>query len=316
MSGSVQKWRLYCETDNRCEFVWQTDAPTQCPTNAAHTVRANSVDIAATATKTKRINASNSPYAVKSQNFYMCDTSAGAISITLPSACGKNAERTLYFVKDGTDGDAVTVTAYGSETIDGVTTPYTLSSDKAFVKLTSNSTDGWLSVSALDTDGGVEDERVDERTAPASDSWVFRDTKSNAINGGTNVASAWTTRPFNVTLRDCGAEILRSGNDFIVSQGTYSFHAECSFYKTQFTRLRLRNVTDNTTAAVSLNAFLNADSTGSVVLDDTIVVPSSQSKTFRLEYYCSRVQATTGLGRANGTGDAEIYAFIRFVKED
>jgi hypothetical protein len=48
MSGKLIKYRLYCTTDNRWEFVWKEEtepAPTTCPTNTTHTINSSSVSI-------------------------------------------------------------------------------------------------------------------------------------------------------------------------------------------------------------------------------------------------------------------------------
>ena len=42
MSKTVYYYKLYCETDSKWEYVWSETPPTQCPTNTAHTIDADS----------------------------------------------------------------------------------------------------------------------------------------------------------------------------------------------------------------------------------------------------------------------------------
>jgi hypothetical protein len=39
----ISKYRIYCETDSKYEYVWGEDAPTKCPVDTAHTVSTVSI---------------------------------------------------------------------------------------------------------------------------------------------------------------------------------------------------------------------------------------------------------------------------------
>ena len=45
---TVYKYRIYCNTDNKWEYVWSETAPTTCPTNTAHSVNSTSVSVVET----------------------------------------------------------------------------------------------------------------------------------------------------------------------------------------------------------------------------------------------------------------------------
>jgi hypothetical protein len=49
---TIYKWRIYCNTDNRWEYVWSETQPTTCPINTNHTVNNNSVNIVETLSDT------------------------------------------------------------------------------------------------------------------------------------------------------------------------------------------------------------------------------------------------------------------------
>ena len=308
----MKKWRLYFVDDDRCEYVWQTGAPTTCPTNALHTVRQNSIDVAATVTQFKRLSAHNSPFSVTNDNFFVVDTTDSNVNVSLPTASGKNNGKLLYFVKE-TGSNSIIVAAADGELIDNSVQPKTVVDS---LKLVSNGTDGWSTISIRDTDGTADDEQIDTKKRSGADIWIFQSRVANSLNGGTNVANSWATRSFNQMLLDGGSDIqfLSSNNTFVLQQGCYRFHAECVFYRTDFTRVRLFNVSDGVTEAVSLNAFAGTSGSFTVTVKHFINVDSIEPKTFRLEYFCTRLQYSNGLGRANGTGDAELYAIVRFIK--
>jgi hypothetical protein len=43
--STLNKYRIYCVTDDTQEFSWSETAPTTCPTNTAHTIDADSIVI-------------------------------------------------------------------------------------------------------------------------------------------------------------------------------------------------------------------------------------------------------------------------------
>ncbi len=42
---TIYKYRVYCSTDSKYEYVWSETLPTTCPTNTAHTIDSNNVSI-------------------------------------------------------------------------------------------------------------------------------------------------------------------------------------------------------------------------------------------------------------------------------
>jgi hypothetical protein len=43
--SSVYKYRVYCNTDSKYEYVWNTTAPTTCPTNTGHSINTGTISI-------------------------------------------------------------------------------------------------------------------------------------------------------------------------------------------------------------------------------------------------------------------------------
>jgi len=311
MSGTIHLWRIHCATDNRYEHVWSVAQPTVCPVDAGHALSNQSIwttNIVRTVHQTQRVVAANSPFSVGRKRFYRCDTTAGAITVTLPPSTAANSGAELHILKESADANAVTVQGHGGNLIDGAVTA-TLPGANNVLKVASNGDGTWTSVE-LNT---MSDAHIDVAVPTADKNWVFNDTKANAVQGGTNVANAWTTRAITNTVADDGAEVQRTGNELTLEQGSYLVRAEATFYLTEFTRMRLYNVTDAAVEFSSLNASAHADNTITVSLNGVVTVPTA-SKTYRIEYHCTRAQDLTGLGRANGTGDAEVYAVVHVVK--
>lgn len=45
MSVTINKYRIWCNTDSKWEYVWGENAPTKCPTNTTHTIDATKTAI-------------------------------------------------------------------------------------------------------------------------------------------------------------------------------------------------------------------------------------------------------------------------------
>lgn len=306
-----KKWRLYCNTDQRVEYVWQQTEPTTCPTNEMHELAPDSVSVACQCWKTKKIFPSNSPYNMIGHNFYVCRAAAEPVTVVLPSANGVNDGRRIYVVREGPH--SVYVYSGAGETINGSTTQLLLSTDKQFAKFLSDGNSNWISVPMRDEDDAPADEQIDATTSLVSDTWKYIFTQASGVNGGTNVINAWTRRELNFTERTNGNEALRNSSKFSLEQGSYTLHATAVFYKTGVTRLRLRNLTDDTIHSISHASYVYSDSPKQVLIDARIDIVSSTSKTFCLEYYCTQEQLDSGLGLAAGTGDDENY-FTIFIQ--
>lgn len=136
----IYKYRIYCTTDNKWEYIWDTVAPTVCPVSGGHGVNNDSIN-EVEKTKLKTIDNSKSPYKAK-KDFLKCDTSSGAITINLPKA-EKRQDKTLY-IQNISGTNNVTITPYGSELWDASNSSQTLTTDKQMVSVESDGT-SWAS---------------------------------------------------------------------------------------------------------------------------------------------------------------------------
>jgi len=114
----LYKYRLYCTTDEKWEYIWAENAPTTCPTNVSHTVNSNSIG-ALEDIKSGLITDADSPYLLQ-RTAVICDTTSGNITINLPKV---SRNKLVYLViHKRVAANTVTIDPAGSETIDGNST--------------------------------------------------------------------------------------------------------------------------------------------------------------------------------------------------
>lgn len=116
--SKIYKWRIYCDDDQRWEYIWSETAPTTCPTNVAHQVVSNSVsdleDIIA-----ETILAANSPHLIRSSAL-ICDTVGGNILVNLPDI--SRSINTRYVIVKKSTENTLTISAKPSELIEDAQT--------------------------------------------------------------------------------------------------------------------------------------------------------------------------------------------------
>lgn len=161
--------------------------------------------------------------------------------------------------------------------------------------LTANRTltlpDANVDLTRLDISGGVA---------------VLQDRKSAGTDGGSAVATTWTTRAINTEVSDPQGIVSLSSNQFTVSANCICEFATV-FHRTAAATARIYNVTDGTVAgdgtsvAVSSGAGISDHSVGACLL--------TSGKTYRLEYYAGAARTSDGLGLAVGAG-TEVYSSI------
>ena len=84
-------------------------------------------------------------------------------------------------------------------------------------------------------------------------SWLFSDTKSLGTVGGTAIAGSYQTRTINTTVLNGGTDATLSANQLTIGNGNWLIEVQSLFNSTDETKIRLRNVTDNSTILYSLN---------------------------------------------------------------
>ena len=149
MSGYINKYRIYCQTDGKWEYTWNTVTPTTCPTNSFHTINVNS--IAVSNYMKDPINVDVATFTLRKSNFYRCNTLSSSITFNLTPAAD-NKDRIVFFQKI-TNMNTLIIDAYSTELINGQLS-YSMTVDKEVIKLYCDGTT-WSFLSLADADGEI-----------------------------------------------------------------------------------------------------------------------------------------------------------------
>lgn len=143
---------------------------------------------------------------------------------------------------------------------------------------------------------------------------TFNETQANGTDGGSAVATTWTTRVLNTTVINGITGASLATNQVTLPAGTYVATVFSPLRNTNLTKIRLYNVTDASITAIGQN--VNIDSSASVGAVATLQAQFTiaASKAFAVQYYCQSSAATFGLGRAVSAGTSEIYTTIQIQK--
>lgn len=155
-------------------------------------------------------------------------------------------------------------------------------------------------------------------TSGLFDAYAYlRDERASGTDGGDTVANTWVTRTLNTEVFDSDNIVTLAGNQFTLQAGAYFVRARGPVWKSGADcrhKIRIRNITDGTTAAVGSSAFsANADSAMDSVLRGRIVIAAQ--KTFELQHRANQSQLGEGLGVDASTGEVEVYGEVEIWRE-
>lgn len=130
-----------------------------------------------------------------------------------------------------------------------------------------------------------------------------------------SVAATWNTRTLNTKVESVTPAVITLGaNQFTLPAGTYRVRANGPGYQCNLHQLRIRNITDGTTAAVGTSTNSSAaDFTATMALLSgrfTIASP----KVFELQHFTTTANAN-GLGNPVTSGEVETYGVVELIKE-
>ncbi len=104
---------------------------------------------------------------------------------------------------------------------------------------------------------------------------VFTESYPTNNNGPTYGTNSWNTVQLNTTGQTQGTSIQRSGTTIQLDQGTYYIDAHSIFHRPEEARLRVENVTSNTTELLSLSQHCDEFRTNAyLTLNGIIAVPA------------------------------------------
>jgi hypothetical protein len=147
-----------------------------------------------------------------------------------------------------------------------------------------------------------------QRASMAGRFAVLQDQRASGTAGGANV-TGWQTRTLNTETFDPDNIVpAPTANSF-----TPAVDCECVFesvtFQTGATIGRLWNVTDGVEVARSISQYSGQAAPGYSILSVGHAKVLA-GKTYRVEVYCTTVQATNGLGAPAASGGVEVYCTV------
>lgn len=134
-------------------------------------------------------------------------------------------------------------------------------------------------------------------------------------SGETFSATTWTARHLNTTISNTISGASLGSNQVTLPAGTYTLNAFARIYIASgggAATIRLRNVTDSTTALVG--PWIPAASGGDVTQQLQGTFTLSASKTLELDAYENATGTSTGGSVYGGSGEVEVYVDALFQK--
>lgn len=139
--------------------------------------------------------------------------------------------------------------------------------------------------------------------------------QSSGTAGGTTTLGAYTKYPLNTEVLDTDSLGSISSSVITLAAGTYNVWGWVIFYRTNSSRLRLRNTSDSATLILGSSTRAN---TGNNVSTSALIqgrFTIAASKNIELQYYCeSGSGESSALGFPVGSGESEVYGSISFER--
>jgi microcystin-dependent protein len=139
---------------------------------------------------------------------------------------------------------------------------------------------------------------------------ILQEQQPSGTPAGNASSGSWTKRNLNTEVSDVGGLCQLSNGQFALLAGTYAINASAPCYRGDKNRIRLFNVTDNSTAC--LGTIENAWGTTQTRSSITHIFTIPSTKTFEIQHYITTGEGE-GLGVALGQG-TEIYTNVEITR--
>lgn len=141
------------------------------------------------------------------------------------------------------------------------------------------------------------------------------ESQSTGSDGGGCSATTWQTRTLN-TEEDTDGIVALSSNEFTPISGDYVLMATAPAYYCGLHRLRLYNVTDDSSVFAGPNAQSIDNAAGDEVTHAHLhyVFTANGTDAYRIDHYTELTKATDGLGLAADDGGDEIFTDLLLLK--
>jgi len=195
----------------------------------------------------------------------------------------------------------ITLPTSGNQTITGSLT----------ITNTNNSTS--TSSGALSVNGGIScasDLIVGGNLYALHKYAIIEDQKTNGTPGGTQITGSYVNRTLNTIIINT-INLTLSNNQFTLPIGTYRIEASAPGYECNRTKIRLQNITDNTTISLGTSCYANTNTQTSKI---NSIFSIDLSKTFTIQqYFENSISSLTG-GVETSNGDVEVYTRVFITK--
>jgi hypothetical protein len=136
----------------------------------------------------------------------------------------------------------------------------------------------------------------------------MREQKASGVASGSGSSPSWGTRLLDTSVTNEISSASLASNQFTLPAGTYhikAFAAITAVASLNGVRLRVRNITDGSTALVGLNTYGSQSGTvpgTTAVLEGRFTIAGS--KVFELQAYSN---VNSGIPPSSGSGEVEVY---------
>jgi hypothetical protein len=137
------------------------------------------------------------------------------------------------------------------------------------------------------------------------------DNKAAGTDGGTFTNGAWQTRTLNFES-DVGDFVTLASNQMTLQPGFYRLRATAPGYACGRHQLRIRNITDGTTASGGTSAVSPAGTT--TISEVQCFLTLTAATTFEVQHQCQTTVAANGFGLAANFGEQETYAQVELER--
>ncbi|MEH1809643.1 hypothetical protein [Nostoc sp.] len=142
------------------------------------------------------------------------------------------------------------------------------------------------------------------------------ETFPSGSKGGSAPVNAWSARKLNtIKTDDTGTVVLDSSTGvFLLPAGIYYINATSNFYAVGEVKLRLQNITTNSTLLIGSNGYCsyNDNSYTDMQLRGRFTVASGES--LALQYYCRVGGSIYNLGTTVQDGSSETWTIVDLSK--
>jgi hypothetical protein len=145
---------------------------------------------------------------------------------------------------------------------------------------------------------------------------TLNETQVTGVQGGAFASGAFVTRALNTKVDPNGIITAFAANQFALGAGTFLIIATAPAMRVNGHKIKLRNITDGTDAAIGTTEF--SGSAGDYAETRSrleAIVTLAGAKTFEIQHRC---ESTSGLsnarGRASSLGATEVYTTVFIIK--